>query len=148
MVFYKKFWKFLRRPPPTRRRLDKPLAESKKSHPRTVWVLFYWKNKKFTVFQTRKVSKKFLKINEKVIIFWKFVRKFCDFLKIFLNFIEIIAKILGNVRKFWRYRFVGVKGAVLPEARESIKNLAEKSMENCKILKVFTNLWRILTWKG
>ena len=44
---------------------------------------------------------------------------------------------MENLRKFWKYGFVGGSGAEPPEASENIKKLVEKSMENGKILKPF-----------
>ena len=66
-------------------------------------------------------------------------------LKEILRFFEICLKILSKFlqkfrekfRKFWEYAFVGVRRAEPPEASENIKKVVEKSMENCKILKLF-----------
>ena len=46
---------------------------------------------------------------------------------------------MEKFRKFWKYGFVGGSGADPPEASENIKKLVEKSMETCKILKIFIN---------
>ena len=56
-------------------------------------------------------------------IFWKFFSKFSR-------------KFMKKFRKFWKYAFVGVQGTEPPEASEIIKNLVEKSMETCKLLKI------------
>ena len=60
-------------------------------------------------------------------IFWKFFKIWSKFS---LEFRE-------NFRKCWKYGFVGGLGGGDPEASENIKKVVEKSMENCKILKLF-----------
>ena len=57
-------------------------------------------------------------------------------MKIFSNFIEIFAKIMGKYRKFRTHAFVGGLGEA-PEPSEIIKYLFKKSMETCKTLKIF-----------
>ena len=52
----------------------------------------------------------------------------------------MFAKIYGKNRKFWKYGFVWGSGAEPPEASENIKRVVEKSMENCKILKLFMKI--------
>ena len=51
-------------------------------------------SKNFAFLKIRKISKNAKKINEILNVFWKFYRKFCDFLK---DFIEIFAKIKGKI---------------------------------------------------
>ena len=45
---------------------------------------------------------------------------------------------MEKFRKFWKYGFVGGSGAEPHEASENLKT-AEKSIETCKILKIFMN---------
>ena len=51
-------------------------------------------------------------------------------------------KFMGKFRQVWKnpegfVGFVWGSGAEPPEANENIKKVVEKSMENCKILKLF-----------
>ena len=59
-------------------------------------------------------------------IFWKFFKIWSKFSR----------KFRENFRKLWKYGFVG-GGAEPPDANENIKKVVEKSIENCKILKLF-----------
>ena len=75
---------------------------------------------------------------------WKFynlLKFFKEILRFVENFFEILSKFsrkfMEKFRKFWKYGFVEGSGAEPPEARENIKKFVEKSMENCKILKLF-----------
>ena len=61
----------------------------------------------------------------------RFYEKFLKFLSKFSR------KFREKFRKFWKYAFVRGSGAEPPEASENIKKVLEKSMENCKILKLF-----------
>ena len=49
---------------------------------------------------------------------------------------NLSGKFMEKFRKFSKYGFVGGSGAE-PRRFENIKKLIEKSMETCKILKVF-----------
>ena len=67
-------------------------------------------------------------------------------LKEILRFFEKIFKFYRNFREnlgknleFWKYAFVGGSGRGAPKANEIIKNLVEKSMETCRLLKIFMN---------
>ena len=69
----------------------------------------------------------------KIAIFWRFFKILSKFSR----------KFREKFRKFGKYAFVGGSGAEPPEASEIIKNLVEKSMETCKLLKTFMNSERI-----
>ena len=63
------------------------------------------------------------------------MRFFENFLKFYRNFRENLGKILENFGNMDLYR---VRGAEPPEAAsENVKKVVEKSMENCKIFKLF-----------
>ena len=63
------------------------------------------KAKSLRFFKVEKFQKNFKK-NERIIIFRRFLRKLCDFMKIFKNFIEILGK---NFGKFGYMDLVGVR---------------------------------------
>ena len=64
-----------------------------------------------------------------------------------MRFIENLLKFLSKFsrkfrekfRKFWKYACRGGSGAEPSEASEIIKNIVEKSMETCILLKIFIN---------
>ena len=57
----------------------------------------------------------------------------------------ILTKFSRQLReKFWIYAFVGGSEGGASETSENIKKWVEKSMETCKILKIFINFDRIL----
>ena len=62
---------------------------------------------------------------------------FAIFWKVFKIWSKFSRKFMENFRKFWKYGFIGGSGAEPPEASENIKKVVEKSMGNCKILKLF-----------
>ena len=56
----------------------------------------------------------------------------------FFETFEILSKFSRKVReKFWKYGFVRRVGGGAPKTTRNIKELVEKSMETCKILKNF-----------
>ena len=52
------------------------------------------------------------------------------------------------MEKFGNMHLYGGSGVWAPEASEIIKNLVEKSMETCKILKIFMNYESIFYLKS
>ena len=63
-------------------------------------------------------------------------------------FSKLSRKFREKFRKFREYAFVGGSGAEPIEASEIIKKLVEKSMETCKILKIFMNHLSIFYFKS
>ena len=68
-----------------------------------------------------------------------------EILRFFEFFFNILSKFsrkfMGEFRKFWKYAFVGGSepDPPPPESSEIIKKLVAKSIETCKILKIFMN---------
>ena len=78
-----------------------------------------------------------LKINENFIIFWKFLRKFGDFLKFF----KILSKYSRKFRE--KFRKCGFLGGP-PKLPKIFKKLVEKAMETGKIWRfpwIFSEFW-------
>ena len=74
-----------------------------------------------------------LKINYKLFFFENFTGNFAIFFKFFKTFSRFSRKFMETFRKFWKYAFIGANQEKL------FKKLVEKSIETCKILKVFMN---------
>ena len=67
--------------------------------------------------------------------------KFFEDMKGFKIVSKFSRKYIGKFRKFWKYEFVRVLVEAPPETSEIRKKLIKKSMETCKILKIFTNFY-------
>ena len=76
---------------------------------------------------------------------YNFLKIVEEILRFFEKFYEIQAKISGKFRKVWKYAFAWGSGAEASEVSEIIKNLIKKSMEACKLVKIFMNYERIFT---
>ena len=79
-------------------------------------TFLHWRNKKFSVFQTRKVSTIF-KNQLKIYNFLKILQEILCF---FQNFLKIISKfsrkLREKVRKFWKCAFVRGSGGGAPRS--------------------------------
>ena len=69
------------------------------------------------------------------------LRFFENFIKFYRDFLKFYRHFRENLENFGNMHSYEVWGTETPppEASEIIKNLVEKSMETCKILKIFMN---------
>ena len=99
-------------------------------------TFFIGEIKNFAFFKLENFQK-MLKNQWKIYNFLRILKEILRFFeKFYRNFRENLGK---KFRKSWKYGFVGGPGAEPPEASENYKKLVEKSLETCKILKIFMN---------